>query len=331
VLSYDTSTDATRYTAAGSLALEFRQSTIDDFGGGSLGSSGSAPSEGSPPSISGTAAVGQQLTVVPGSWSGSPTPTLTYQWQDCNSAGAACAPIANASSMTYTVAASDVGSTLEAVVTASNSNGTASATTPPTSVIAVTGPGPTTPVLDNFNRADGPVGANWANIRGSGFYYAMNVSGNAAVDAAVSSGYAWNYWKPATFGPDAEAYATVAAYSGTDTIRIGARVTGGVSSYSGYFVSVSPSGAWSIIRIDNGGSPVTLSSGVTQTLASGDKIAIRIVGSLVTALHYTAANGWTQVLSYDTSTDATRYTAAGSLALEFRQSTIDDFGGGSLP
>ena len=52
---------------------------------------------------------------------------------------------------------------------------------------------------------------------------------------------------------------------------------------------------------------------------------------MITALHYTTATGWTQVLSYDTSHDATRYTAAGSLALEFKASTIDDFGGGTLP
>ena len=36
-------------------------------------------------------------------------------------------------------------------------------------------------------------------------------------------------------------------------------------------------------------------------------------------------------MSYDTAPDSVRYTAAGNVALEFRFSTIDDFGGGSLP
>ena len=185
------------------------------------------------------------------------------------------------------------------------------------------------PVLDDFNRANGGVGANWGPIAPAG-YASVTISSNAAVDASATQ-YAWDYWKPSSFGPNAEAYFTVASYSGTDTIRVGARVTGGTSSYSGYFVWVTSAGAWSIIRVDNGGQPVTLASGVTQTLASGDKLAIQIIGSRVTALHYTAASGWGQVLSYDTAGDSIRYANPGGLAVEFKTSTIDDFGGGTLP
>jgi hypothetical protein len=158
----------------------------------------------------------------------------------------------------------------------------------------------------------------------------MNVLGNAAVDSS-STQFAWNYWNPAGFGPDCEAYVTVASHGASDTIRIGARVTsGGTTSQSGYYVAVSSTGAWSIIRIDSSAS-TTLASGVTQTLASGDKLGIRIVGSVVTALHYTGGSGWQQVLGYDTSSDSIRYTGAGQLALEFKTSTLDDFGGGTLP
>ena len=130
--------------------------------------------------------------------------------------------------------------------------------------------------------------------------------------------------------PTAEAYVTVKSYGAGDILRVGARVTGGTNSHSGYYVSVSATGGWSIGRVDNGTPLVTLANGPTQTLASGDKIAIRIVGSVVTALHSTPAGGWTQVLSYDTAQDSIRYTAAGSLAVEFKTSTVDDFGGGSL-
>jgi hypothetical protein len=183
---------------------------------------------------------------------------------------------------------------------------------------------PTTPVLDNFNRANGGAGSKWSVIR-SGYFAPMNVSSNTAVDSS-SSIYAWNYWNAATYGPDVEAYATVANYTGTDAIRIGARVTPG-TGYSGYFVSVTGAGAWSIIRVDNGvvvNPP--LASGVTQTLASGDKIGIRVAGSVVTALHYTPTAGWTQVLS----ANDTRYTSAGRIALEFRAGAMDDFGGGTI-
>jgi hypothetical protein len=184
-------------------------------------------------------------------------------------------------------------------------------------------------VLDAFNRANGGAGSNWSLIRPTGFA-TINVSNNAAVDSSTSL-FAWNYWNAANFGPDSEAYVTVASYGASDVIRIGARVTGaGTNAHSGYYVAVSATGAWTIIRIDSGAS-VTLASGVTQAISASDKIGIRIVGSVVTALHYTTAAGWIQVLSYNTSSDAVRYTTAGRLALEFRTSTIDDFGGGTLP
>ena len=149
---------------------------------------------------------------------------------------------------------------------------------------------PETSVLDDFNRANGGAGTNWSLIRPSGFA-PMNVSGNAAVDSSTG-GFAWNYWNAANFGPDSEAYVTVATYGASDMIRIGARVTGGTNAHSGYYASINSSGTWSIIRIDNGSSsPVTLAS-VTRPISSGDKIGIRIVGSVVTALHYSAAAGW---------------------------------------
>lgn len=190
------------------------------------------------------------------------------------------------------------------------------------------GGGPTSPVLDNFNRANGGAGSNWSVMKPTSFA-SMNVSGNQAVDSS-SSLYAWNYWKPSTFGPDSEAYVTIANYVSTDTIRIGARVSGaGTSSYSGYYVSVSSSGVWSIIRVTNGGSPTTLATGPSLGLASGQRIGIQVIGSVITAWRDTGS-GWQQVMSYDTSGDATRYTAAGNIALEFKGSTVDDFGGGTV-
>ena len=289
-----------------------------------------APANVSLPTIAGasSATVGQQLTASPGSWTGSPAPTFSYAWQLCDSAGGNC-QANGATGASYTPVSGDAGSTLAVVVTATNSAGSAAASSDATAVVQTGAIFPVTPVLDDFNRANGGAGANWSLIRPTGFA-TMKISGNAATSSTTQ--YAWNYWNPASYGPDSEAYVTVKTYSGSDVIRIGARVTGGgTNSYSGYFVGVSTAGAWSILRVDNGGNPVTLASGVTQTLASGDKLAIRIVGSTITAFHYTSGGGWAQVLSYDTSADSTRYTAAGSLAVEFKTSTIDDFGGGTLP
>ena len=95
----------------------------------------SAPVNTLLPSVSGTVAVGQQLQASPGSWTGSPAPGFSYQWQDCDSGGNNCVPIQGATNASYTIQGADSGFTLEAVVTATNSAGTGLASTPPTLVV----------------------------------------------------------------------------------------------------------------------------------------------------------------------------------------------------
>ena len=82
----------------------------------------SPPVNTAPPTVSGTAQTGQTLNASTGTWSENPT-TYAYQWQRCNSSGATCSLISGATTHLYTVASADVGSTLRATVTASNSAG----------------------------------------------------------------------------------------------------------------------------------------------------------------------------------------------------------------
>ena len=79
--------------------------------------------------------MGQTLTLNQGTWTGTPTPALTAQWKDCDSAGNNCTVITGATGTTYVVASADVGSTIEATVTATNTAGTTTATTTPTAVV----------------------------------------------------------------------------------------------------------------------------------------------------------------------------------------------------
>jgi hypothetical protein len=62
-----------------------------------------APVNSSPPSISGTAQVGQVLTADPGSWTGTQPISYGYQWRRCDSAGANCEDIDRATPQTYTI------------------------------------------------------------------------------------------------------------------------------------------------------------------------------------------------------------------------------------
>jgi hypothetical protein len=117
-------------------------------GGGSVSAASSAtavvtaapPSNTNPPSISGTAQDSQTLTASNGSWSGTAPLSYSYQWEACNSAGAACQPISGAAAQSYTLTSSQVGGTVQVQVTASNAQGQASAASAPSAVIAAAPP-----------------------------------------------------------------------------------------------------------------------------------------------------------------------------------------------
>ena len=102
---------------------------------GSGAAASGAPSNTSPPKISGTAQVGKTLTADPGTWSGTTPITYTYQWQRCGRDGQGCANI-NDHGRHHTVTSADVGNTLRVVVTAKNSAGTGTAASAPTAVVA---------------------------------------------------------------------------------------------------------------------------------------------------------------------------------------------------
>lgn len=89
----------------------------------------------SPPVISGTAVVGQQLTASAGTWAGSPT-SYAYQWRRCDATGGSCGAIAGATTSTYTITPGDIGSTISFVVTATSSGGSQTATATATGVVA---------------------------------------------------------------------------------------------------------------------------------------------------------------------------------------------------
>ncbi len=87
------------------------------------------------PLITGAALTGETLKVSTGTWTGSPS-SFAYQWQDCNSAGAACANIAGASASSYKLKGSDVGHTVRAVVSAENEAGSSAASSGATALVS---------------------------------------------------------------------------------------------------------------------------------------------------------------------------------------------------
>jgi hypothetical protein len=77
--------------------------------------------------VSGIAQVTHVLTALEGVWTGAPT--FTYQWQEDDSGWA---NISGATGKTYTVAVGILGNPIRVIVTGTNSEGSASATSQPT-------------------------------------------------------------------------------------------------------------------------------------------------------------------------------------------------------
>jgi hypothetical protein len=87
-----------------------------------------APKNTVAPTIAGTAREATTLTADEGTWTGDQPMVFTYAWQRCNTSGANCVAIPNATQKTYGLQSADVGNTIRVTVAAANASGTRSAT-----------------------------------------------------------------------------------------------------------------------------------------------------------------------------------------------------------
>lgn len=314
-------TDSANATAAASYSW-----TVTGGAGG--------PANTAPPTISGPPVEAQTLSATPGTWSGSPTPSFTYQWQRCNTSAANCAPISGASAPTYAAVAADVGSRLEVAVTATDSGGSTTASSAATSVVT-SAPGPVTALLDDFNRANnsGPPGASWSHVPA----FSTSASNNLFITAqAVTSpaGGSADYWNAQPFGPNSEAWITIVTKPTVngDPVYLGLRYrTPGQANSGGYqagFLNATTGLDQYRIRRTSGTASTTLASVTGPKLNAGDQLLFRAIGTTL-ELWRGAAGSWTRILTANDST----FKSSGSLALLARNGSVrlDNFGGGTLP
>jgi hypothetical protein len=118
-----------------------------------------APAILAAPGATGTAEDGLALTTTAGTWTGTTPMTFAYQWLRCGPGGASCEAIPGATAPSYTLADADVGATVAAAVTATNSGGATTATGAVSSVVSPLG---ASLFADSFDGPDGVITNQYA-------------------------------------------------------------------------------------------------------------------------------------------------------------------------
>lgn len=174
-------------------------------------------------------------------------------------------------------------------------------------------------LLDDFNRANGGIGANWGDLFSGtpGLSIISNRAGTA------SSG-AISYWNVSTFGPDVEVAVDVPVVALFFWVHFRITNPGVNASLDGYEVGWQ-NGDFFVYRIDNGG--FTTLDSQPGTISNGDKLMGRAVGDSIECWKY-SGSAWSLVAS---ATDAT-YSTAGYIGLESGDPGVrfDNYSGGTI-
>lgn len=186
---------------------------------------------------------------------------------------------------------------------------------------------PTTGVLDDFNRANGEAGANWANAWGDGT--AMVITSNAV--GGANAGFSGEYWIAAGSFINGEIWGKVSAPpTGSDVVQFWFRARNPTgegapnSNVHGYYLQLG-AGTWKMGRYD-GGVETVLIGPTSRTHAAGDQWLAQFIGSAITvSLAPVATGSWGQV---GATSDVV--LPVGWIGLEFQGTVtrIDEVGGG---
>ncbi|MCK9628463.1 MAG: hypothetical protein M0R37_07715 [Bacteroidales bacterium] len=176
------------------------------------------------------------------------------------------------------------------------------------------------PLLDNFNRADGDPGANWAAPYDTAFTDKPNILSNK-IDAGGS--YKGMRWDTLTDSADCEIFCTPGASAGHGDLFLHARSSATIRSTGGCYYTNSNGVSSFSVGIGKWEADVftTLTTGPVA-LAAGTPIALSCIGSLIQAFYWNGANWVLGCAAIDNT-----FTAAGYLGVGLN-GTLDNFGGG---
>jgi hypothetical protein len=167
---------------------------------GTIGATGSAPANTKQPNPSGSPTAGSTIKVDTGIWSGLKPITFTYQWQTCTAAAQVCSDIAGVTGSSYLIGTSQIGSTLRAMVTATNASGKSSVSSNLTSTVLAKAGAPVNSTLPAISgsllvgqRLSASTGT-WTSADPNGFTYQWtrcnaNGTGCAGISGATGTTY----------------------------------------------------------------------------------------------------------------------------------------------
>jgi hypothetical protein len=186
---------------------------------------------------------------------------------------------------------------------------------------------PTSGPLDDFDRADGPVGANWTSPFRVSSESELAVASNELVCSnAVSSDGVWG----TAFAEDQELYFSLPNYDIGRLMYMYARVSGTTDAMTGYLAGPQlGASVWKVFKVVAGVATQLGANLQASVPASGEKMGLVVRGTAPTVVTCYLFRGdvWNEFDARYDEVDA--ITGSGWIGLEVqRNSRVDDFGGG---
>jgi len=253
------------------------------------------PANTSAPTVTGIAERTYALTVARGAWTG-PDNVYSCQWQEDSGEGYAAIP--GATNYTYMLTAADEGSTVRAVVTATNPDATiAEASQPTTTVLAALPVNTTAPAISGtaqrattltasegvwqglgntyaYQWQDSIGGNTWASIPGAtGATYTLGVGDEGTQVQVMLTATNADGSATATSSPTAVVPASPPVATAAPTISGTAQRTDTLTSTQGTWTGIGNAYAYQWQRSSGGGSPTNISGATASsyTLAAADE------------------------------------------------------------
>lgn len=186
---------------------------------------------------------------------------------------------------------------------------------------------PFTGLLDNFNRADGGLGANWDEKLFDGDdVLTIDTNLVKGANGGINNSQGW----ATQLGPDVEVFIEIVSGSGNQVLLAVRWTALDTGTPDGYAVRSRGGAVDNVVlfRFDNG-SPIGLAT-IPQEVDDGDWLGLRIVGDVLTVYYIDISVSPNWVLIGE-ETDAT-YSAAGhvGILLESDAGRVDNFSGGTI-